>query len=127
MTQFALDMWNRARTTLASAASLVERDPNSSAALAYYAAFYALSAAFALRDRSFSKHTEIRAALHRDLIRTGVIDAGMGQCYDFLFATREVGNYGGSLHVSLDDARKAIESSRDFLTAITRLCPQFLG
>ncbi|MCP4111424.1 MAG: HEPN domain-containing protein [Desulfobacteraceae bacterium] len=36
----------------------------------YYACFYALSAVMLCEGKTFRKHTAIRGALHRDLIRT---------------------------------------------------------
>lgn len=124
MTDFANDAWRRAQTSLASAARLIPDDPDSAASLAYYAAFYALSAIFALRGRSFSKHTEIRAALHRDLIRQGSLPAQIGRDYDYLLAARETGSYGGPAHVSADDAREAVHKAQACLAAIARICPE---
>ncbi len=40
----------------------------------YYACFYALSAVLLKEGRSFKKHTAVKAALHKDLIRTGIVD-----------------------------------------------------
>lgn len=67
MKEFAAAEWQRAQRTLVSAKQLAESDPDSAASRAYYAAFHALTAFFALRGRTFSKHAAIRAALHRDL------------------------------------------------------------
>jgi len=44
----------------------------------YYACFYALSAVFWKQGKSFKKHTGLRAAIHRDLIKPGIIE---GTCY----------------------------------------------
>ena len=100
MKAFARVEWQRAQRALASARQLVESDPDSAASRAYYAAFHALTALFALRDQSFSKHTALRAAIHRDLIRPGVFPEDLGRAYDFLMDLRESGDYGGITQVS---------------------------
>jgi len=61
MRDFARSEWQRAERSLASARQLVASDPDSAASRAYYAAFHALTAAFALRGQTFSKHAAIRA------------------------------------------------------------------
>lgn len=70
MNEFAKMQWQRALRTMSSARQLIETDPNSAASRAYYAAFHALTTLFAFRGQSFSKHSALRAALHRDLIKT---------------------------------------------------------
>lgn len=51
----------------------------------YYAAFYAVSALLAERGTSYGKHTAVRAALHRDFVRAGVLSPEWGELYDHLF------------------------------------------
>jgi uncharacterized protein (UPF0332 family) len=67
MKAFAIASWERANLTLATARILVDSDPDSAASRAYYAAFYAVTALFALRDRSYKKHIGIRAAVNKEL------------------------------------------------------------
>lgn len=45
----------------------------------YYACFYALTAVLYRQGKSFKKHTAVRAAFHRDLIKTGKVDAKWGR------------------------------------------------
>ena len=71
MKDYATTEWQRAVGALEIAEHAVRTDPDSAASRAYYAAFHALTALFALRGQSFSKHSAIRVALHRDLIKTG--------------------------------------------------------
>ena len=66
-----LVLWDRACRTIESAATLADTDPDSSASRAYYAAFYAVSALFAARDRHFRKHKAVEVAVHRDLVKSG--------------------------------------------------------
>ena len=71
MKQFAAIEWHRARRTLTSAEQLIAGDSDSAASRAYYAAFHAVTALFAGRRQTFAKHAGLRAAIHRDLVRTG--------------------------------------------------------
>ena len=99
MKKFAAIEWERARRALASARQLVETDPDSAASRAYYAAFHGLTALFALRGKTFSKHSAVRAALHRELVQPGLFDKDTARDYDFLLDLREAGDYGGVTHV----------------------------
>ena len=84
MKEFAAGEWARAQRALESARRLAESDPDSAASRAYYAAFHAVTALFALRQQSFTKHSGLRSAVHRDLIRTGEWSTELGKAYDFL-------------------------------------------
>jgi len=57
MKEFAATEWQRALAALDIAKQAVETDPDSAASRAYYAAFHALTALFALRGQTFSKHS----------------------------------------------------------------------
>jgi uncharacterized protein (UPF0332 family) len=63
------------------------------------AAFHALTAMFALRGKSFTKHTAIQTTLHRDLILPGILKEEVGRGYDFLLDLREIGDYGSIARV----------------------------
>ena len=127
MRDFARSEWHRAERSLASARQLVQSDPDSAASRAYYAAFHALTAAFALRGQTFSKHAAIRAALHRDFVQGGLLEPGLGRDYDFLMDLRETGDYGGLTQVAPDNARMAVEKAAGFIEAVKRVCPGLSG
>ena len=127
MKQFVMAEWQRGRRSLASARQLTETDPDSAASRAYYAAFHALTACFALRGEEFSKHSAIRAALHRDLVQAGLLSKETGRAFDFLLDLREAGDYGGIARVSADSARLAVQKAEAFLGAIGELCPELPG
>ena len=124
MKDFALGEWQRALRTLVSGRKLVSTDPDSAASRAYYAAFHSLTALFALRGRTFSKHAAIRAALHRELIRPGQWPTELGQAYDFLMDMREIGDYGGLVQVSQDDAKMSLEKAAAIVEEVKRTCPE---
>lgn len=83
MIEFAENQWERALRSLQSSKKLIETDPDSAASRAYYAAFHAVTALFALRGQEFTKHSAVRGAVHRDLIHGGNWSPELGQDYDF--------------------------------------------
>jgi hypothetical protein len=124
MKDFAANQWRRALKTFASAEQLVNTDPDSAASRAYYAAFYAITALFGLREQTFTKHSALRAAVHRELIQTGQWPQELGQAYDFLLDMREIGDYGGIEQVSQEDAEMAIEKASSIIKAVADICPE---
>jgi hypothetical protein len=77
----------------------------------YYAAFYAASAALLERRASFKKHTGVRAAFHREFIRSGALDTKWGKFYDQLFEDRQEGDY----------VETQLARSREFLNVLRPL------
>lgn len=59
----------------------------------YYAAFYAVSALLMSKKLSFKKHSGVRAAFHKQFIKTGLLDQKWGRLYDQLFEDRQEGDY----------------------------------
>ncbi|MDZ7697082.1 MAG: HEPN domain-containing protein [Deltaproteobacteria bacterium] len=59
----------------------------------YYAAFYALTSFLLKEGRSFKKHTGVKAALHRDLIKEGILEPEWGRFYNKIFDSRHEGDY----------------------------------
>ena len=118
MNQEASDFWERSRRALASARVLSQSDPEGSASRAYYAAFYAASAVFAKQGRTFSRHSAIRAAVHRDLVKPGQWSPELGEAYSFLFELRFIADYGSTMRVSGKEAEKAIDSALTILQAV---------
>jgi uncharacterized protein (UPF0332 family) len=114
----ASDLWSRATRSLESARLLAAADPDGCASRAYYAAFYAVSALFALRGRTFRKHSALEAAVHRDLVRGEQWPAAIGADFTALQALRTTGDYGGKLHVRERDAAEAVAAAGRVLEAV---------
>ena len=107
MKEFARREKQRASRALQTAAMLVTTDPESAVSRAYYAAFHAVTAVFALHGRSFTKHSTLRAAVHKDLVKTGEWSVELGKDYDLVISLRQTGDYGGIAYVSEENARRA--------------------
>ena len=122
MKDFIRSQWAKAMRSIAAAEATLETDPDSAASRAYYAAFHGVTAVLAGRGMEFTKHTAVRAALHRDLIQSGVLSADLGRDYDFLLDLRETADYGGVAEASSASAKKAIEKARAILATLEPLC-----
>jgi uncharacterized protein (UPF0332 family) len=118
------DLWARAVKALQVAKFTVGVDFDTAASKAYYAAFYAVSALFATQGRSFTKHSAVEAAVHRDLVKAGIWQPELGEKYSRLVESRILGDYGGALHVQKERAMTAIEFARDILRVVAKSNPE---
>ena len=123
MKEFIRSQWTKAMRSIAATEATLDTDPDSAASRAYYAAFHGVTAVLAGRGMEFTKHTAVRAALHRDLIQSGVLSADLGRDYDFLLDLRETADYGGVAEASLASATNAIKKARAMLVALKPLLP----
>ena len=114
----ALVLWDRAIRTLNTASVHTIDDPDSAASRAYYAVFHAVSALFALQGKTFTKHTALEAAVHRDLVRSGMWSTDLGATFSWLANLRYTGDYGGAVHVSPDEAQEAVAKARHIIKAV---------
>lgn len=118
------DFWERAIKTLLAAKMLMVVDPDSAASRFYYAAFYAVSALFALEGKTFKKHSAIENAVHRDLVKTGRWTEKLGSDYSFLRGARETADYGGSLHVIEEEIEDSLQATLRVLEAVHKAHPE---
>lgn len=91
------------------------------ASRAYYSAFYAATALLLSEEMAFSKHSGVIANIHRAFVRTGRLDKQYGKDLNWLFELRGIGDYGTLMHVSQQDAEKAIQVAEAFLHVIQEL------
>ncbi|OHB67940.1 MAG: hypothetical protein A2Y76_07785 [Planctomycetes bacterium RBG_13_60_9] len=91
------------------------------ASRAYYAAFYAATAALLSEGLALSKHSGVIASVHQRLVKTGKVDKEQGKELNWLFGLRSVGDYGVTAHVSQEDAERAVYVAKGFLHVIKSL------
>ena len=125
MNKYAADLWDRSKEALQTAQTDLAVSSDAAASRAYYAAFYAVSALFALEDKEFTKHSQVRAAVHRDLVKAGRWPMERGEDYSFLLRLRETGDYGGSQHVSADEAAEAVATAGRITQLVLETHPEF--
>jgi len=91
------------------------------ASRAYYAAFYAATAALLNEGLELSKHSGVIASVHQRLVKTGKLDKEQGKELNWLFELRNVGDYGVTVHVSQQDAERATCVADSFLRVVKSL------
>jgi uncharacterized protein (UPF0332 family) len=88
---------------------------------AYYACFYALSAVLLQDGHRFAKHSGVRAAPHRHLVRAGKLDAAWGSYYDRVFDYRQRGDYQELTVFEAEQVRELCDQAQGFLSEMSRL------
>ncbi|HUT54855.1 MAG TPA: HEPN domain-containing protein [bacterium] len=119
-------LWERALQAIQSARALLSSDFDGAASRAYYSAFYAVSAVFALRGKSFTKHSAVQSAVHRDLVNTGLWSPDLGEAFSFLFELRSTADYGKAKRVSVEEAEKTVSAAHLILKAAHEINPEDL-
>ncbi|MBN1508045.1 MAG: HEPN domain-containing protein [Sedimentisphaerales bacterium] len=108
--------WSKARDSLASARREFEAGSYAFAVnRLYYVAFYGACAALLERQQSFRKHSGVRAAFHRQFIKTGVLDVKWGRLYDRLFEDRQEGDYVVFISFEPEYVQLQLEQCTQFL------------
>jgi uncharacterized protein (UPF0332 family) len=116
--------WDRAIDALRDADLLLANAGfDGAASRAYYAAFHAVTALFALDGRIFTKHAALEAAVHRDLVTDGKWPSELGRDFSFCVELRGVGDYGTEVRVDAKQAADAIASARRILVAVRDALP----
>jgi len=111
----------RALKAVNTARAIAHADPDAGASRSYYAAFYAISAWLANQGQSYSKHSSVESAVHRDLVKPGIVSKELGEHYSWLFALRNTGDYGGKFHVAEDEAVLAVERATKIVETVSGL------
>jgi uncharacterized protein (UPF0332 family) len=91
---------------------------------AYYAAFYAASAVLLKKGHRFARHSGVRAALHRHLVKPGLLPEAWGRFYDRLFEDRQQGDYVEFVSFEADDVTATVVQTRELVTFLARLADQ---
>jgi len=112
----------RARASLAAAETLAGSGHfDFAAARAYYAAFYAATAALLARGVRFARHSGVIRGVHRHFVKSGELDKRLGRDLNWLAELRMVGDYGETRHVPESESRKAIATARVLVDALSAI------
>ena len=122
--EYSTHLWERALTSFTAAKANLIIDPDTAANRAYYAAFNAISALFALEGQYFRKHSGVQSALHKQLIHTSRLTEQLGSDYDKLIELRAVADYGAAKHVFPEKAELSIGYAHGILLAIHNVRPE---
>lgn len=122
--ELARTEWDRACDAFRDAQLLLSNSGfDSAASRAYYAAFHAVTALFALEGRTYTKHSALETAVHRDLVKTGKWPTDLGRDFSFCLDLRSVSDYGTEVRVDAKQAGDAIEAARRILLAVRDAIP----
>jgi hypothetical protein len=66
----------------------------------------------------------VEAAVHRDLVHAHMWSVELGAAFSWLVRLRRTGDYGGSMHVSPDEAQEAVDKARSILQAVRTTSPE---
>ncbi|HEX9870691.1 MAG TPA: HEPN domain-containing protein [Candidatus Tectomicrobia bacterium] len=114
--------WERAHTSLKAAGrEAAAGDYPLAINRAYYALFYAVSALLLEEGRRFGKHTSVRAAFNRDIIRAGRLSETDGDIYNQLFRDRHEGDYVEFTKFDAQYVQVNIEACEEFLAHLRPL------
>ncbi len=69
----------------------------------------------------YAKHSGVRAALHRDLIRSGRLDSSWGRIYDRVFENRQRGDYQELVVFDTAHANELCEEATAFVAQMRQL------
>ena len=89
----------------------------------YYSVFYAVSAALLDRRISFKKHSGVRAAFHREFIKSGLLEVEWAGFYDRLFEDRQEGDYIALVTFDLEYVRAQLARCLEFQNRFRLLIP----
>jgi uncharacterized protein (UPF0332 family) len=87
----------------------------------YYACFYAVSAVLFQERLRFKKHSGVRAAFHKYLVKPGLVSREFGQFYDELFEARQRGDYIELVSFEKQQAEDWLRKARQFVEAMKLL------
>ena len=87
----------------------------------YYACFYALTAVLLEERHSFKKHTGVKAALHKDLIKPGIVEPSWGKFYNKIFDSRHEGDYQPLRVFEAEEVRMFLDQGAGFITNMENL------
>jgi len=93
----------------------------------YYASFYAMSALLALRHLSYGKHSAVRASLHRDFVKLGLLPVEVGMVYNRLFEWRQKADYEAFLEMNEQMAGDLLMQAKDLLESLRKYAEAEMG
>lgn len=116
-------MLRKAAQNLASAKDDYKSDRyDSCISSLYYSAFQTVTALLIIRGEAFSKHTQVRAFVNRDLANTGLIPTTFAQMYNQLMDFRFDADYSSdNIFLDPEIAKELLSGVEQFNNEIIKL------
>jgi uncharacterized protein (UPF0332 family) len=92
----------------------------------YYALFYLVTAALAVKGEKHGKHSAVRSSFHREYVRTGKVDKIFGKLYDELFHARHQGDYMPMVGFDETVIRQQLQNVEKFISEFSGEIKQML-
>lgn len=88
---------------------------------AYYAAFYGATGVLLGMGMRFAKHSGVRRAIHRDLVKAGRLPTERGHAFDQLFKSRQTADYLDFARFTPEEVDSLIAEAEAFVAEMRRL------
>jgi uncharacterized protein (UPF0332 family) len=112
-------LMERARRSLRSARNIFEDgDHDFAMSRAYYAMFYAATAALLSQGITRTKHSGVIAAFGQHLVKPGKVTAEHQRALQAAFRDRSAGDYAG-VFPSREEVERRLQEAENFITAVT--------
>ena len=76
---------------------------------------------------SFKKHSGVRSAFHREIIKTGLLDIKWGKQYDQLFEDRQEGDYLELISFDSEYVKLKLRECSEFMENLRSLIASISG
>ena len=90
-------------------------------AFTVYFCFYVITAVFLQENIVTKKHSGLRAAFHRDFVKTGRVNVRPGKLFDELFEARQRGDYVGLIFFDREEVEDWVQRTSEFLQELISL------
>ncbi len=87
----------------------------------YYSCFYIVSALLLKKGFKFKKHSGVRACLHKNIIKAGILEKDFGLFYDEVFEARQRGDYVEMVKFEESQLKTWIEKANNFINTIEKI------
>jgi len=114
------------RTLKAAESALADGHFESAASRAYYAAFHAIQALLKSVGQTYSKHSGVMSAFHRDFIKTGIFSPEYGAALTRLSGHREIADYSYTWRLDPEEVKEDVQRAARIVKAI-RECLELDG
>ena len=115
------ELLRRSEDNLAAAIELLNMGYNDiSASRAYYAMFYAASAALVMRGEKFSRHSAVIASFGKLFVKNGSVDKQTFKTLQDGFNLRNIGDYGALEHITTEEARDMLGRAGKFCETVRK-------
>jgi len=108
------------RMLLAAQGALEDGFFETAASRAYYTAFHAIQALLKSVGQTYSRHTGVIGAFHRDFIKTGIFPDDFGKALTRLVKHRDIGDYSYIWELDPKKVREDVSRAREILGAVRR-------